>query len=142
LLKAHGAIISGSVALKYFLPGAQWEPNDLDIYVPERTFEAFVTYRFTPGDELHAVPLIDVNSTPPMEPEASDLPSSHSGIREVRKFYTPSDKRVDIITGPGDNPILAVNQFWTSLVQNFLRSDVAVCGFPRFTLNNVGLLKT
>ena len=42
LLVRHGGIVSGSVALRFFLPRGLWAPNDLDIYVPESEFDGFV----------------------------------------------------------------------------------------------------
>ena len=42
LLFCHGAIVSGSVALRFFLPNARWKPTDLDIYVPYTHLAAFV----------------------------------------------------------------------------------------------------
>lgn len=42
LLRANGAVISGSTALHFFLPDNSWHPHHLDIYVPANTFKRFV----------------------------------------------------------------------------------------------------
>ena len=41
IMREHRAIISGSAALKFFLPEERWEVGDLDIYVPDSEFDAF-----------------------------------------------------------------------------------------------------
>ncbi|RDX51348.1 hypothetical protein OH76DRAFT_1321485, partial [Lentinus brumalis] len=123
ILKTYGAVVSGSVALKFFLPNAEWEPNDLDIYVPESNYEEFI----------NAV-------TDPDGPDFTISPHRRLWEATNSSGSAAATERVDVICGYSDNPILAVNQFWASLVMNFMRSDVAVCGFPDFTLNNIGLL--
>ena len=42
LLTKHEAIISGSVALQFFLEDEKWVPGDLDVYVPDTTFPDFI----------------------------------------------------------------------------------------------------
>ncbi len=42
LLRANGAIISGSTALHFFLPDTSWHPHHLDIYLPANTFKRFI----------------------------------------------------------------------------------------------------
>ncbi len=172
LLIRHGAIVSGSVALQFFLPRSTWQPGDLDIYVPESQFDAFinaVTARrgldFTlfphrrPWDTVSSrettvspddrpsddgLPSLALDDSPDDESDLTDdfhVPSSHNGIREVRQFYTPTDRRVDIISVPSTNPVRGLKQFWASLVMNFIRPDLCVCGFPATTLEGVGILK-
>ncbi len=174
LLLRHGAIVSGSVALHFFLPRTLWSPNDLDIYVPEAEFENFIDgITSRRGLNLtvfpHRRPWETLHSPDPVPSESGDddsqrgeddecipsfptddgfgdvsdipEPSSHSGIREVRQFYTSHNRRVDVISVPSHNPVAALKQYWTSLVMNFLRPNVAVCGFPLTTLEGVGILK-
>ncbi len=174
LLVRHGAVVSGSVALHYFLPRATWTPNDLDIYVPESDFEDFVDaitnrrgLNFTvfphrrPWDTIESPQSassqfgdtgshdgagdarVSRSRTPDAFVDPNDFPepSRHNGIREVRQFYTAQDRRVDVISVPSPNPVAALQHFWASLVMNFLRPDVAVCGFPLTTLECVGILK-
>ncbi|RPD54717.1 hypothetical protein L227DRAFT_615909, partial [Lentinus tigrinus ALCF2SS1-6] len=42
LLRRYGGIISGSVALHFLFPDARWEPNDLELYLPEGQINAFM----------------------------------------------------------------------------------------------------
>lgn len=42
LMHKHGAVISGSVALHYFIPDASWTPKEIDIYVPANKYKMFV----------------------------------------------------------------------------------------------------
>lgn len=42
ILRAHGAIISGTVALHFFIPDTTWTPRELDIYVPATFYEPFL----------------------------------------------------------------------------------------------------
>ena len=51
LLRSTGAVVSGSVALRFFLEDEPWVPGDLDIYVPESRFDQFVA-RATASDGL------------------------------------------------------------------------------------------
>ena len=38
LLQEHGAVLSGSVALKFFVMDEEWDIGDLDIYVGDLEF--------------------------------------------------------------------------------------------------------
>ena len=42
LLRSHGAVISGALALHFFVPDPTWEPRDLDIYLPANTYQSFL----------------------------------------------------------------------------------------------------
>ncbi|KAI0688617.1 hypothetical protein C8T65DRAFT_520797, partial [Cerioporus squamosus] len=150
LLMRHGGVVSGSVALRYFLPRTLWEPNDIDIYVPESHFEDFVRAATDPRQLNftlfpHHRPWQTLDSRESTASvDASDdsfKPSTHVGIREVRQFYTTTDRRVDVISVPSNNPVVALKHFWSSLVTNFLRPNMASCGFPLTTLDGVGVLK-
>ncbi|RPD52074.1 hypothetical protein L226DRAFT_425045, partial [Lentinus tigrinus ALCF2SS1-7] len=132
LLRRYGGIISGSVALHFLFPDARWEPNDLDLYLPEGQINAFMK-AVTDKDGLNFSPfnpkwvLGDPDELPP---NFHWIPSSHAGLREVRQLYTPEGRRVDIIAAASSNPVYGLQRFWTSLVKNFLLPDACVCGFP------------
>ncbi len=68
-------------------------------------------------------------------------PSLSFGIMEVRQFYTTRDRRVDVIRVASNNPAVAINRFWASLVMNFLRPNACVCGYPDTTLARRGMFK-
>ena len=245
LLRQHGAVISGSVALRFFLPEETWDPEDMDIYVPDCTFDRFFTaitdpsglnFKLIPrkdkqqravesdtenddaehtqdppgplnitalclirsplGDEVpHAgeyvaetstdsvasvsdlewrsddsatdeshddptyltdtdsggshsdslgdsndLELEDTDSDTSMS-EENHIPSFRDDRVDVYSFRAPSGKVVDIIRSPTDNPVVAINRFWSSLVMNFLLPDAYVCGFPTTTLSRIAMLK-
>ncbi|RPD64425.1 hypothetical protein L226DRAFT_569862 [Lentinus tigrinus ALCF2SS1-7] len=107
LLRRHGAIVSGSVALRFFLPFATWEPNDLDVYVPYTQFRPFVRaitdaagLNFTliaPEDSTASAPIHDDAPTPAAGPPAA-------GAVEVDQ-PAPGDEAVH----HGDNDIAAAS---------------------------------
>ena len=68
-------------------------------------------------------------------------PSYHTGLREVRQFRTPDGKRVDVICGRAENPVVSLKRFWATVVMNFLRPNGGVCGFPRDTLRGRGIVR-
>ncbi|TFK90043.1 hypothetical protein K466DRAFT_468577, partial [Polyporus arcularius HHB13444] len=143
------AVVSGSVALRFFLPDEMWSPGDMDIYVPDLTYDQFIAavtdmyrLRFTPIPRKKRPPAgddMDVDALPPGD--AFLPPSMSADVIEVRQFITRTGKRVDVIRAPGNNPTVAINRFWSSLVMNFLRPDVCVSGYPSTTLARVGMLK-
>ncbi len=58
-----------------------------------------------------------------------------------RKSIRDALNRVDVISVPSCNLVAALKHFWASLVINFLRPNLAVCGIPLTTLECVGILK-
>ena len=198
-------IISGSIALHFFLQDASWSPNDLDVYVPDTEWQSlldeltdphglrFVRYVPTPdvqsshkgsacaaatssGSGVRPLPPhagtalnlpahagavedesdygdLDERGGPMADdgsnldstdvPAHTDLPSrSHTkGLRDVRKFITPTGRRVDVIRSPTGSPITPLRFFWSTLVMNFITPRACVCGYPSATLERVGVLK-
>ncbi len=73
LLVRYGAVISGSVALQYFLPETKWTAHDLDIYVPESTFDDFVSAVVDQrGLRFTALPLVGAADGSRSEPGSND----------------------------------------------------------------------
>ena len=59
-LRRHGAVISGSVALYYFIPCDTWSPNDMDVYVSYDEFPALLhTLENDPSLQFRPVPLAE-----------------------------------------------------------------------------------
>ncbi|KAI0706466.1 hypothetical protein C8Q76DRAFT_596427, partial [Earliella scabrosa] len=135
ILRACGAIISGSVALKFFLPGEHWTPHDLDIYVPDRMFDTFISI-------VTKDPKIQFRSVPnsPRAPRRSARPGTN-GIRQVLRFRTETNLHVDIIRSAVHSPLTPLHFYWTTLVMNFITPDACACGFPDGTLTRRGILR-
>ena len=93
LLFKHGAIVSGSVALYFFLPRALWEPVDMDIYVPESEMEAFVA-AVTDTDGLKLTP-IDEEDKSKRRPARAD----GAGTVAVMAMFPTEDGGMDIVPG-------------------------------------------
>ena len=132
-LRRHGAVISGSTALHYFVPCTSWFPNDMDIYVSYDEFPALLhTLQNDPALQFRPLP------------RDSDrvLPSSISlDVAEIRKFSTPSNRMVDVIRSRRCTPVSPLVQFWTSLLVNFVTPDACVAAFPRMVFNGRGYVK-
>ena len=78
LMTKYEAIISGSVALQFFLEDETWKPGDLDIYVPDTTFADFTAAVEDPNG---------LNFTRcPRQGEASH-PDGEGGIREIGRAH-------------------------------------------------------
>ena len=108
-LRRHGAVISGSLALYYFIPCSTWYPNDMDIYVSYDNFPAFLHV-------LENDPALQFRPVPPTG--GSTSPSSVSiDVAEVRKLSTPSERVVDVIRSRRPTPVSPLVQFGTSMTR-------------------------
>lgn len=132
-LRNHGAVVSGSLALYYFVRCDSWYPNDMDIYVSYDEFPAFLqTVESDPS----------IRFVPSTQPPASSLTTSESlDIVEVRKYITPSNRSVDVIRSRRANPVYPLVGFWTSLLVNFVTPDYFASAFPRMVFNGKGYVK-
>ena len=133
IIKRHGAVISGSLALYYFVPGENWSPNDMDIYVSYDEFPNFLravenhpSLRFAP-------------STHP--PDATICASDSLDIVEVRRYTTPTARAVDVIRSRRSNSVSPLVAFWTSLLVNYVTPDSIVSAFPRMVFNGKGFTR-
>ena len=132
-LRRHGAVISGSTALYYFLPCDSWRPNDMDLYVSYDEFPAFLrVLEDDPALQFRPLPLAT----------GCDVPTSLSlDIAEIRKMSTPSQQVVDVIRSRRSTPVSPLVQFWTSLLVNFVTPDACVAAFPRMVFNGRGYVR-
>ena len=133
LLRTHGAVISGSLALFYLIPSDQWFPNDMDVYVPYSTYNAFTaTLESHPG-------LRFVLEVP--RPDSLLSTSETLDIVEIRKYRTPSNRLVDVIRSRRDSPLSPLLRYWTSLLVNYISPDGFASAFPRMLFNGTGYCK-
>ncbi|KAI0745184.1 hypothetical protein C8Q76DRAFT_607138, partial [Earliella scabrosa] len=134
LLRASGAIISGSAALHFFHPDLHWQPLDLDIYVSERMFHTFIAT--VAKDEQLRFQLL-----PAVSGSGRSSIAGGNGIRDVFRFRTPTGRHVDIVRSSTSNPVTPLRAFWTTLVMNFLTPDGCVCGYPGGTMARHGFIR-
>ncbi|RPD52333.1 hypothetical protein L227DRAFT_470790, partial [Lentinus tigrinus ALCF2SS1-6] len=135
-LTENAAIISGSVALQFFMSDPHWNPRDLDIYVANANWRNFVR-AITDPSGLNFLPLL----VPP-PPTDSDKPGpSTSPNPVIQTFYTPNGRRVDVIRSPSNNPITPIWFFWSTHLMNFITPTACVSGFHSATLLRQGALK-
>ena len=128
LLRLHGAVVSGSVALALFLSPIDWVPGDLDVYVGDQAFLPFVT---------------DLERLFPVVLEADMTrrhPGIYTGIKRVRRYKTATGKRLEVIQSRSSSSVAPLLYFWSSLVMNFITPHRAVCAFPKHTLSRAGLI--
>ncbi|KAI0713791.1 hypothetical protein C8Q76DRAFT_586439, partial [Earliella scabrosa] len=135
ILRACGGVISGSVALQYFLPDEQWIPGDMDVYLPDRMFDTFLSV-IVRDPRIQFVPI--PNSLPPRKRSSE---RGVNGIKDVVRFQTKDRREVDVIRSAANNPCLPLTSFWSTLLINFLTPDGCVCGFPSPTFVRTGALK-
>ncbi|KAJ7471244.1 hypothetical protein B0H11DRAFT_1730552 [Mycena galericulata] len=131
ILYTTRSIISGSTPLA-IISGGTFVPNDLDIYVPaseenslltllETTLE-FHTDSTIPGDELYG---------------------RRSCLKSIRWLTTTkNNKRLNIMTCMGDSALLAVFDFHSTIVMNFISAYGLYCAYPHLTIAKKGLPAT
>ncbi|KAI0706595.1 hypothetical protein C8Q76DRAFT_600744, partial [Earliella scabrosa] len=137
LLREAEGIISGSLALRFFLEDEGWEPRDMDIYIPEHKFDTFIKRVTDPA-------LLGFTESPPASGDGEAVTSGeigHNGIRAVQRYHTRTGRPVDIVQSLARTPVLPLQSFWSTLVSNFLTPDACICGFPSPTMNRRGLVK-
>ena len=102
-LRRHGAVISGSMALYYFIPCSTWSSNNMDVYVSYDEFPAFVhALENDPVLQFRPVSLTGGGIVPP---------SFSLDIAEIRKLSTPSHRVVDVIRSRRSTPVSPLVQF-------------------------------
>ncbi|KAI0710063.1 hypothetical protein C8Q76DRAFT_695189 [Earliella scabrosa] len=132
--RVTGAAFSGSAAIHFFLPDEPWTPGDLDVYVPDVSFPAFVAAVTAPaGLGFELIPRPDRKVSPSLQ--------GTRGFKEVLRYKTREGKEVDIIRSPTDSAIDPLNVFWSTVVKNFICPEGAGCGFPDLTMVHTGVLK-
>lgn len=129
LLGTHGVIVSGSVALAFFCWTDTWEPGDMDLYVGDASFTAFI--HDLEQNQL-ATSAIDIAPRP--------SPRHYRGMKDVRRYITATGQHLDVVRSATDNPAHPLLFFWSSIVVNFLTPQAAVCVFPSPTLAHKGFV--
>lgn len=74
ILDKHGAIISGSTALHFFVPDVSWSPDDLDLYVADTDWQPLINDLTDPGG------LGFVRYVPPFPAHESRACQTHAAV--------------------------------------------------------------
>ncbi|TFK87830.1 hypothetical protein K466DRAFT_441640, partial [Polyporus arcularius HHB13444] len=138
-LRDHDAVISGSVALRFFLPDEAWTPTDIDIYVSDGQFDAL-------RERLKSDPGLGCVERRPEDgssSSSSQLPSlgSEYTVKEVAKFTTPTGRMLDLVRSRDKSAMSPMLEFWSTLPANFITPDAFACLYHKYTLNRQIVLK-
>ncbi|KAL1940480.1 hypothetical protein VTO73DRAFT_9052 [Trametes versicolor] len=127
VLREYRAVVSGSVALHFFLSDESWVPGDIDIYVPDAVFDAMCE-RLLTDDALgcHAASrqyllgrrverMVDVLDT-----------GMRYAVKDVVRLITRTGRGLDLVRS----------------LRNFLTPDLCVCAHPDATFRRQAILKS
>ncbi|KAH6906297.1 hypothetical protein BKA70DRAFT_1289833 [Coprinopsis sp. MPI-PUGE-AT-0042] len=131
LLGESGALGSGSFVLA--LASAledDFTPNDLDIYVPDSSYDTLVEgldalgYRLLDHNECAVPPYADANQT----------------LTRVEVFGTDKGQTyLNIISVVGPDPRIAIFLFHSTIVMNWMDSHSITIAYPSLTFNRLSL---
>ncbi|KAJ7441876.1 hypothetical protein FB451DRAFT_955794, partial [Mycena latifolia] len=124
MLKTTRSIISGSVAL-LMVTDLHFEPGDIDIYVPT---------------SQHDTALAIAERKLGFEARWSNVPTydNNSEIKTVVHLQK-GEKWMNLIVVKGEEPTIAVFQFHSTLVMNYLTAFGLYCAYPTLTLKGLGV---
>ncbi|KAJ7654015.1 hypothetical protein DFH06DRAFT_905008, partial [Mycena polygramma] len=117
-------IISGSAAL-LMISDLAFAPGDLDIYIPESQEDTAIQlclkdfgFRITQSKK-----------------------SSYGNNTEIRTIHwlKKKKKKLNVMVVKGENAALAIFQFHSTIVMNFLSADGIYCAYPSLTLSNLAI---
>lgn len=131
LLQEHGAVLSGSVALKFFVMDEEWDIGDLDIYVGDLEFGRLRTR------------LVEDSSTGFVETYDSEVAPwrKRYDVKQLVRFSTKSGRVVDLVRSSTPSPLTPLTDFWSTLVVNCISLDYVACFYPRYTMRREAVLK-
>ncbi|EIW51423.1 uncharacterized protein TRAVEDRAFT_107629, partial [Trametes versicolor FP-101664 SS1] len=143
VLREYRAVVSGSVALHFFLSDESWVPGDIDIYVPDAVFDAMCE-RLLTDDALgcHAASrqyllgrrverMVDVLDT-----------GMRYAVKDVVRLITRTGRGLDLVRSRTSSAVSPLLDFWSTLVRNFLTPDLCVCAHPDATFRRQAILKS
>ncbi|KAJ7720713.1 hypothetical protein B0H16DRAFT_1227641, partial [Mycena metata] len=117
-------IVSGSTAL-LMITDLDFQPGDIDIYVPESQEDTAIALAL----KNHSFSLTK-SMKPPYE--------NNTAIKTVH-WLKKDEKKMNIMVVKGENAVLAIFQFHSTVVMNFLSSTGVYCAYPSLTLSNRAL---
>ncbi len=142
VLRKYCAVISGSVAVQYFLTNEFWASGDMDIYVPDNAFavvlDCFLTDERLGCRVAHRDGVVDGRRD-----RMSGLVDAgmRYSVKEVVRLTTRTGLGVDLVRSRTPSSVTPLLEFWSTLVRNFVSPDVCVCVYPRATFRRQAVLK-
>lgn len=129
MLETTDAMISGSAALAVMFPGA-FKPGDLDLYVPHDNARIVSAHLKTHCGYQEAE-----------DPKAHYTSSSYTGVVVTKvTLFTKGDCSVHVVSILGDNAAIAIFDFHSTIVMNFVSSHGLYCAYPALTFKRRGLI--
>lgn len=130
-LKGWKAVVSGSLALKFFEGEAAWECHDMDLYVPKTARNTVMQY------------LKDMEgyTEVPGDKRAGHVYEADVVVTEV-VVMKKDVKRIDIVVSGNHMAVAPVFQFHTTTVMNFISGDGFFSAYPQLTGLKRGLTST
>ncbi|KAI0710258.1 hypothetical protein C8Q76DRAFT_578518, partial [Earliella scabrosa] len=156
LLDEHASVISGSTALRFFLPDESWDSEDLDIYVPDDMFNGVC-------DALETDPIYGCVRWEPRYDDGEITGTAEEGglhhdatpdgaapvhglvgnytVKELARFMTKGGRRVDVIRSFTHSAASPLGGFWSTLVTNFISPHMCASFWIDNTLSRTAILK-
>ncbi|KAH9925077.1 hypothetical protein B0H21DRAFT_700968 [Amylocystis lapponica] len=126
VLELTDSLVSGSVALAFFLRDKGWCPHDLDIFVPYGHYLRVVNYLIAvEGYSIATTSLTDYNFA--------------EAVTHRTRLHRPGAV-IDVLRCTSAFAVAAVPSFWSSHLMNFLSADSFGCAYPTLTFMRRGVL--
>ncbi|KAJ7733477.1 hypothetical protein B0H16DRAFT_1253418, partial [Mycena metata] len=117
-------IVSGSAVL-LMITNLEFTPGDIDLYVPE-------------SQEDTSIALILRDHGFALTKSMKPLYDNNTAIKAVH-WLEKGEKTMNIMVVKGENAVLAIFQFHSTIVMNFLSSTGIYCAYPSLTMANRAL---
>jgi hypothetical protein len=126
VMVATGAVISGSTALAVLL-GGEFVPQDLDIYVNDKGFDAILVFLINHGYQV--VKARPYNALEKKYPESKT-------ILTLKR----DGEKIDLIRTTEDHILATVTQFHSTVVMNYITFYGIFCLYPEWTMRRKALV--
>lgn len=142
VLRKYCAVISGSVAMRYFLTNEFWASGDMDIYVPDTAFDSVLDC-FLSDERLGCRVTLRDGVLEGRRDRLSGLvdASMRYAVKDVVRLITRTGRAVDLVRSRTPSAVTPLLEFWSTLVRNFVSLDVCACMYPRTTFRRQAVLK-
>ncbi|KAJ7752952.1 hypothetical protein B0H16DRAFT_1317139, partial [Mycena metata] len=114
-------VVSGSTIL-LIITNLEFTPGDIDIYVPE-------------SQEDTAIALMLRDHGFKLSKSMRPIYDNNTAIKGVH-WLKKGKKKMNIMVVKGENAVLAIFQFHSTFVMNFLSSTGIYCAYPSLTMSN------